>query len=151
MKLPGGGLRRPAERSYAFGEFCLLADRQTLLCAGQPVRIGSRALEILTLLVQRAGELVSKSELEAYVWPDTFVHESNLKVHVAALRKVLRVASVDPRCILNVPGRGYCFTLPVTVEGRVRASALRRPRVGATASGRPIRIIGREEEIASVV
>src|SRR5262245_35484428 len=73
--------RRPAERSYAFGEFSLLPDRQVLLCAGQPVRIGSRALDILTLLVQRAGELVSKAELEAYVWPNTFVHESNLKVH----------------------------------------------------------------------
>src|SRR5687767_12074019 len=98
---------RPAERSYAFGEFCLLPDRHALLCAGQPVRIGSRALDILTLLVQRAGELVSKAELEAYVWPNTFVHESNLKVHVAGLRKVLRAASDDPRCILNIPGRGY--------------------------------------------
>ena len=146
-----GGLRRPAERSYAFGEFCLLADRHALLCAGEPVRIGSRALDILTLLVQRAGELVSKAEIEAYVWPDTFVHESNLKVHVAALRKVLRAGSEDQRCILNVPGRGYCFTLPVTVEGRVRASARRWSRVGWKASGRAVQIIGREDEIASVV
>ena len=139
--------RRPAERSYAFGEFCLLPDRQALLCAGQPVRIGSRALGILTLLVQRAGELVSKAELEAYVWPNTFVHESNLKVHVAALRKVLRASSDASRCILNIPGRGYCFTLPVTVEGRARASARRWPGAGQNAFGRPARIIGRDGDI----
>ena len=146
-----GALRRPAERSYVFGEFCLLADQQALLCAGKPVRIGSRALDILTLLVERAGALVSKAEIESYVWPDTFVHESNLKVHVAALRKVLREGSDDPRCILNVPGRGYCFTLPVTVEGRVRPSARRWPQAVTKASGGPVEIIGREDEIAAVV
>lgn len=150
----GDGVRSPhgpAERSYAFGEFRLLPDRQALLHAGQPVRIGSRALDILTLLVQRAGQLVTRAELEAYAWPNTFVHESNLKVHVSALRRVLRAASDDPSGILNIPGRGYCFTLPVTVEGRVRASSRRWPTAGAQTSGEPVRIIGRDDEIASLV
>lgn len=142
--------RRPAERSYAFGQFSLLPDRQVLLRAGEPVRIGSRAFDILTLLVQRAGELVSKAELEAYVWPDTFVHESNLKVHVTALRKTLGTASGDQRCILNIPGRGYCFTLPVTVEGRARASMRRGPGAGPEAIGAAQQIIGREDEIAAI-
>lgn len=143
-------VRRSAERSYTFGDFCLLPDRQVLLCGGQPVRIGSRALDVLGLLVQRAGQLVSRAELEAHVWPDTFVHESNLKVHVAALRKALRATSDDPRCILNIPGRGYCFTLPVTVEGRARASMQRWPRAGSAAFGRPTRIIGRDDDIAAL-
>lgn len=146
-----GDARRPAERSYAFGDFSLLPDRQVLLRAGEPVRIGGRALDILTLLVQRAGELVTRAELEAYVWPNVFVHESNLKVHVTALRKVLRVAIDDPRCLLNVPGRGYCFTHSVTVEGRARASALRWPKARAGAAAPATQIIGREDEIASLV
>ncbi|MGE0424018.1 MAG: winged helix-turn-helix domain-containing protein [Reyranellaceae bacterium] len=117
----------------------------------KPVRIGGRALDILILLVQRAGEVVSKAELEAFVWPSTFVHESNLKVHVAALRRVLRASCDDPRCILNVPGRGYCFTQPVKVEGRARASARRWPKVRTIARARPVQVIGREGEIASLV
>lgn len=142
---------RPAERSYTFGEFCLVPDRQVLLLGGKPVQIGGRALDILTLLVQRAGELISKAELEAYVWPSTFVHESNLKVHVAALRRVLRTACDDPRLILNVPGRGYCFTHAVTVDGRARASAKRWPKPRAIGGARPAQIIGREDEITSLV
>ena len=55
----------------------------------KPVRIGSRALEILLALVERSGELVGKEELRARVWPETFVEESNLKVNVAALRRTL--------------------------------------------------------------
>lgn len=142
---------RPAERSYEFGEFRLLPDRQALLRAGQPVRIGGRALDILTLLVQRAGDLVSRAELEDHVWPKTFVHESNLKVHVSALRRVLRAAPDDPSGILNIPGRGYCFTLPVTVEGRARASSQRMPRAGLEAPRSPASIIGREDEVAAIV
>ncbi|WP_421994955.1 ATP-binding protein [Reyranella sp.] len=142
---------QPGERSYVFAGFCLLPDRKALLHAGRPVRIGSRALDILTLLVQRAGELVTKAELEAYVWPGIFVHESNLKVHVTALRKVLGAAVDAPRCILNIPGRGYCFMLPVTVEGRARASARRLLQAGANAFGPPPDVIGRDGEIAAVV
>lgn len=112
--------------------------------------MGSRALDILTLLVQRAGELVSRAELEAYVWPNIFVHESNLKVHVTALRKALCAASSDQRCILNIPGRGYCFTLPVTVEGRARASMRRGPGAGADVFGAARQIIGREDEIVAI-
>lgn len=139
------------ERTYEFGEFRLVPDRQALLRAGQPVRVGGRAFDILSLLVQRAGGLVSRAEIEAYVWPDTFVHESNLKVHVSALRRALRVASDDPDVILNIPGRGYCFTLPVTVEGRARASSRRWPRAGESPSHPRASIIGRDDEIAAVV
>lgn len=139
------GRQQRTERAYLFGEFRLLPDRQTLLCRGEPVRIGSRALGVLTLLVQRAGQMVGKAELQAHVWPDTFVDDSNLKVHVAALRRALREGGEDARGIVNSPGRGYCFTLPVTVEGRARP-ALRKAR----AFGLPARIIGREDEIAAL-
>lgn len=141
---------RPAERSYQFGPFRLVPDRQLLLHDGEPVRIGGRAFDILALLVHHAGELVTKAELEAYVWPKTFLHESNLKVHVAALRKVLRAASAEAPTIVNVPGRGYCFTSPVRIEGRPRVSVRRATAARASAFAPPPRIIGREGDIASL-
>ena len=63
--------------------------RRLLLHGDQPVRLGSRALEILIALVERPGELVGKNELMARVWPRTFVEDGNLKVQVAGLRRAL--------------------------------------------------------------
>ena len=77
------------ENAIAFGPFHLFPAQQILLEADKPVRLGSRALEILGALVERPGEMVSKRELVARVWPHTVVEEANLKVHIAALRKAL--------------------------------------------------------------
>ena len=66
-----------AARSFLFGSFVLIPERQLLLDGEVPVRIGGRALDILTVLVERPGELVSKAELLARVWPDTIVEEGN--------------------------------------------------------------------------
>lgn len=96
----------------AFGAFHLLPYQKLLLEQGKPVRMGSRAFDILSALVERAGEIISKSELEAVAWPDTFVEESSLRVHIAALRKILGQGD-QSRFIVNVSGRGYCFTAPV--------------------------------------
>ena len=69
---------------------------QRLLKEGDQLFLGSRALDLLVALVERAGELVSKGELMARVWPDTLVEESNLKVQVAALRRALRRQRSQP-------------------------------------------------------
>src|SRR3954465_10386550 len=82
--------------TVTFGPFRLLPARQLLLEGEEPVALGSRALDILVALVERAGEVVGKDELIARVWPDTFVEDSNLRVHVAALRKALRDAQPAP-------------------------------------------------------
>src|SRR5262245_15513130 len=73
----------------AFGPFRLLPARQLLLDGDKPVRLGSRACDILVALVERAGQLLSNRELIERVWPKTFVEEGNLRVHVAALRRAL--------------------------------------------------------------
>jgi predicted ATPase/DNA-binding winged helix-turn-helix (wHTH) protein len=104
-----------AKRAVSFGPFRLLPAQQLLLEGDAPVRLGSRALEILTALVERAGELVTKTELMARVWPDTVVEESNLKVHVAALRRALGDGQPGRRYLANVPGRGYRFVAPVNL------------------------------------
>jgi predicted ATPase/DNA-binding winged helix-turn-helix (wHTH) protein len=77
------------------------------------VRLGSRAIELLVALVERAGEVVGKNELMAYIWPDTIVEENNLRVHITALRKCLGDGQGGARYIVNVAGRGYCFVAPV--------------------------------------
>jgi class 3 adenylate cyclase/predicted ATPase len=77
-----------------------------------PVAIGSRALDILGVLIERAGEIVSKDDLLAAVWPETVVDYSNLTVQTAALRRVLDQGRSNGSCIQTVSGRGYRFIAP---------------------------------------
>ena len=85
-----------------------------------PVAIGSRALDILGVLIEQAGEVVSKDEIVAAVWPATVVEDSNLTVQISALRRVLDRGQGNESCIQTVPGRGYRFLSAVT---RVAAEA----------------------------
>jgi DNA-binding winged helix-turn-helix (wHTH) protein len=78
------------------------------------VSIGSRALDILGVLVERAGDLVSKEELIAAVWPGTVIEESNLTVQIAALRRVLDQGRSEGSLIQTITGRGYRFLGAVT-------------------------------------
>ncbi|MBW9140024.1 winged helix-turn-helix domain-containing protein, partial [Rhizobium pusense] len=80
-----------------------LASRE-LVVDGQPVRIGSRAFDMLAVLIAAKGELVSKNDMLKQVWPDTIVEENNLQVHMSALRKVL---GESRGLIQTVSGRGY--------------------------------------------
>ncbi|NKJ45114.1 winged helix-turn-helix domain-containing protein [Novosphingobium sp. SG720] len=99
-----------------FGPFCLLPDSGLLLRHDEPVRLGSRAAEILVLLVSNAGDLVTKADIIDKIWPDTIVVEANLSVHMSALRRALDDDSVSTPYIVTVPGRGYRFVAPVIVE-----------------------------------
>ena len=98
----------------SFGPFRLLPAQFLLLEGDKPVPLGSRALEMLIVLLERPGELVSKQELMARVWPNLFVEPANLSVHISALRRALRDGRNGNRFIINIPGRGYCFVAPVT-------------------------------------
>ena len=111
---------RTGKIAFSFGSFRLLPTQRLLLSGDEPVRLGSRALDILIVLVERAGELVSKDELMARVWPNTFVVPANLTVHVAALRRALRG---EGRYFVNIPGRGYFFVAPVVFEDDVSGSS----------------------------
>jgi len=87
-----------------------------LLEGDKPVPLGSRALEILIALLERHGELVSKQDLMARVWPNVFVEPANLTVHMSALRRALRDGQDRNRFIVNIPGRGYCFVASVAIS-----------------------------------
>ncbi|WP_141934479.1 transcriptional regulator [Bradyrhizobium sp. UNPA324] len=107
------GAATPTEVS--FGPFRLLRSQFLLLEGDKPVPLGSRALEILIALLERNGELVSKQDLMARVWPNVFVEPANLSVHVSALRRALRDGQAGNRFIVNIPGRGYCFVASVAM------------------------------------
>ena len=110
---------RAAPTEVSFGQFRLFPTQFLLLEGDKPVPLGSRALEILIVLLEHPSELVSKQELMARVWPNVFVKPANLTVHISPLRLMLRDGRGGNRFIINIPGRGYCFVASVTVFGRV--------------------------------
>ena len=136
--------------TFAFGPFRLMPMQRTLLDDGKPLRLGSRALDILVTLVENAGETVRKDELMARAWPDTTVDEASLRVHIAALRKTLGDGREGNRFIANVPGRGYIFVAPATREYS-ELDAEPPPPLLARPSHIPAaltRVIGRDATIA---
>jgi TolB-like protein len=101
-----------------FGEFLLDRSAGGLFRCDEhgvavPVTLGSRALDVLGVLVERLGDLVTKQAIMDTVWPDTAVEENNLTVQISALRRVLDQGRTDGSCIQTVPGRGYRFVVPV--------------------------------------
>lgn len=76
----------------AFGPFRLFRSERRLEKEGSPVRLGGRALDLLIVLVERAGEVVPNRALLAAVWPDVNVEESSLRFHIKNLRKAWRHA-----------------------------------------------------------
>jgi DNA-binding winged helix-turn-helix (wHTH) protein len=110
---------------YLFGPFRFIPARRTLHCGDVPQRLGSRAFDILAILVERPSEAVSKRELMNRVWPTTVVEDGNLKVHVAALRRTLGEFEQGSNYIATIIGRGYCFVAPVQAN-RIAAERQRR-------------------------
>lgn len=97
-----------------FGPFALHRSRQLLLKDDREVRIGSRAFGLLVDLVERAGQLRTRAQLEARVWPCSIVEETSLRVHMSALRRALGDGRDGARYIENIPGCGYSFIGTVT-------------------------------------
>src|SRR6202048_5126594 len=98
----------------SFGPFSLLTAERLLKKADESMPLGSRALDILIALVERAGEVVAHRELISTVWPGVTVEDVNLRAQIAALRKALGDGQDGARYVSNVAGRGYCFVGPVT-------------------------------------
>ncbi len=133
---------------FHFGAFSIAPARRSLMREGSAVPLGSRAIDILLFLLHHPGELKTNAEIVRQVWPDTFVAEANLRVHVSALRKALGDIKREPQFIANVPGRGYTFIAPVSrrSNGAAPATASQRFR----SERLPARIFGREQPIAAI-
>jgi predicted ATPase/DNA-binding winged helix-turn-helix (wHTH) protein len=123
----------PAARaaSIRFGAFTLQPGRQRLLADGEPVKLGSRAFDLLGVLVQHRDRVVPKSELQARVWPDQRVDAANLSGQVQVLRQVL-----GREAIVTVPGRGYRFVLPVAGDDPDEGLVPAGPAAGGPAQPR---------------
>ena len=136
---------------YAFGSFQLIPQRRLLLDGDRPTALGSRALDILIALVEVAGTTVSNRQIIARVWQGIHVDESALRVHIVALRKVLRDGRDGRRFILNVPGQGYCFTAPVTREQDNPEPGIAKPAAKMLLPRQVADVVGRADSIAAVV
>lgn len=97
------------QERYEFGDFALDVAERRLSRLGQPVRLEPKAYDVLVELVREAGRLVTKQELLARVWPESFVEEGILTVHISSLRKALGDLDRPPKCIETVPRSGYRF------------------------------------------
>jgi predicted ATPase/DNA-binding winged helix-turn-helix (wHTH) protein len=102
-----------AFHSICFGPFQLVPSARLLQKDGKPVALGNRALDILIVLVEHAGEVVDQRELLSRVWRGLVVSPGNLRVHMSALRKALNDFGPGARYIANVTGQGYCFVAPI--------------------------------------
>jgi DNA-binding winged helix-turn-helix (wHTH) protein len=105
-----------AETTLEFGRFHVLLRQRQLVADGVRVELGARAFDLLLVLLEADGSLITKNELLRRVWPSISVAEGNLKVQICALRKAL---GGDRDFIRTEFGRGYRFVGPVcsTVSG----------------------------------
>jgi TolB-like protein/DNA-binding winged helix-turn-helix (wHTH) protein len=99
-----------AQGAVEFGRFRLLPHRRELRADGVAVELGGRAFDVLMVLTEARGTLVTKDEIMARVWPDTVVEENNLVVQISALRRAL---GEDRDFIRTVSGRGYRFNAEI--------------------------------------
>ena len=131
-----------------FGPFRIVPNARLLERDGVVVSLGSRAFDVLCLLISRAGEVVSKSELMARAWPSLTVDESSLRFHIAQLRRILGNSKNGESYVANVPGRGYCFVAPVVRNASTFQHAGSREPLASQAlqdlPPKPSRLIGRD-------
>src|SRR5690242_18557731 len=97
---------------YEFGKFVLDPFENTLLTSGQPIRLPAKEFEMLRLLVENNGRVVTKDEMMEKIWPDTFVEDNNLAKYVSRLRRLL--SSGDEITIETLPKQGYRFSANVS-------------------------------------
>jgi predicted ATPase/DNA-binding winged helix-turn-helix (wHTH) protein len=142
--------KKNKDAAISFGPFRLLPNSRLLEKDGTPLHIGGRALDILVVLAEHAGEVVDKRELVKRVWADVNVDEGSLRFHITALRKALGDGTEGVRYIVNVPGRGYCFAAPLA-----SAAPSGAPSVGGIASPHSLpaplaKMVGRTEAIEKI-
>jgi predicted ATPase/DNA-binding winged helix-turn-helix (wHTH) protein len=156
---PGGAQLRKApsmpERAtavIAFGPYRLFPSPRRLERAGRAVELGSRAFDILCVLVEHAGEIVTNRELMARVWGKVLVGEGSLRFHINALRNTLAQDNLGAEYVKNVARRGYYFVAPVQRTAVEPPASTDPPRVElGKLPRRPGKIVGRTTEIQGLV
>ena len=156
----GEGGASAGDGIFSFGPFRLFPSARTLERDGVPLALGNRALDILVVLTEHAGEVVSHRDLLARVWRNLVVDPSNLRVHINGLRRALSQGDPDggghERYIASVVGQGYSFVAPVKRE----STAVRPPQLPEYPCGAArerlvlppalARMVGRDEAVRTI-
>jgi predicted ATPase/DNA-binding winged helix-turn-helix (wHTH) protein len=145
-----------APASFEFGRFRILPQRREVLADGRPMELGGRAFDVLVVLIEANGAVVSKDELMRRVWPGRIVEDNNLHAQIKALRK----AFSDHDLIRTIIGRGYQFRGEVRA-GRASGSEPAEPQTASDLFGSPRAptnlpaptsdLIGRDVELREVI
>lgn len=97
----------PVGLTYRFDRFALDVSRRSLSAGPEAVGLTEKLFQILLLLVEAQGGVVTRTRFLEAVWPDEPVSEANLTQHLSMLRSLLRERGADESVILTVPGSGY--------------------------------------------
>jgi predicted ATPase/DNA-binding winged helix-turn-helix (wHTH) protein len=142
----------PAAATLSFGPFTVTPHARLVTRDGVALPMGAKSFDTLIALMSRPNEVVSKWDLMGLVWPGMAVEETNLRFHIAALRKALGDGKDGARYITTLSGRGYCFVAPIS-----QAGARSAPRLAPAAELPPVklpnrlqRMVGRDDAVAAV-
>ncbi len=146
-----GGQHRETQDVIVIGAFQLFPRERVLKTEDGPVKLGSRAFDILLALAEMPGEVVSHRELLAKVWPNVFVEDVSLRVHMAALRKTLEVQDKGRTYLTNVPGRGYKLVAPTSKQAvAVEHDPLQAPQSALGLPRASQAMVGRQDEVRAL-
>ena len=134
-------LNSMTDDAVRFGQFRFDLRRRELFRDESSVRLGGRALDVLRALAAAKGDVVSKTELLAQVWPGMAVGENNLQVQISLLRKTLQEDTGGKSYLVTVPGRGYRLVgLDMIAQGPART--ISRTESSRTSSRRSVASAG---------
>lgn len=138
-----------SEAVLLFGPYAFHVRQRQVMRNGVALTLGGRALDILQVLVEQAGSVVSKQQIIEQVWPNSVVEEVNLRVHIAALRRALGGGRGGQRYIATISQRGYSFVAEVSRTEDANWSTsevVAQHNLPATLTP----LIGRNDEVASL-
>lgn len=139
-------MQQPVDEVFEFGPYSLIPSKRVLLAGHTPVELGGRAFDILTLLLRHHGEVVGRRQILDQVWPGLTIDESNLRVQMSELRRVLG-GGKGSAYIKNVQARGYVFVAPAR-----RARAAGTPTSPLARVPEPSKfLLGRDDAIDTLV
>ena len=130
---------RPA-RYARFGSFLIDTQREELYRDGQRTRVQAKIYKALSVLVIRAGEIVTREEVRQHVWPETPLSSIDANVNTAMnkLRQLLGDSSEKPIYVETIPRRGYCFIAPVQFSDIREVAAVQRREVAVNVERIPL-------------
>ena len=140
-----------AERTYSFAEFEVDAAKRRLLKNAQTIALNPKAFDLLLVLIENHGQIVTKEALLDKVWANQFVEENNLTVHISALRKIFGEKKGERRFIVTIPGTGYKFIAEINPQKSSETRLAKNARsVAAAQTETQTTLIGRTREIAEI-